>query len=763
MKPAISSNPIRTMAIALLLLICQVSFAAQIASVNVQTRDGESYPVASVMPHVNSQPGSAFSQETLTNDIKRLYDTGFFLDVAADVDQTADGEIELTFVVAPVPRVGEIDFTGNEEIKDKKLAKNLTFEEGDLYDPQTAAANAAAIQKTYADKGYEGTLIEVATSKMEGNRVRVVFQVDEKERAKIKSVRFVGNTIFTKRQLLKHMRTDPTLWSRLFPVGFYSEQELEIDKIRLENLYSREGYIDFEITEVRRKYTDDKDWVSLTFFFNEGLPYIVSSVEVEGNKLFGDAELKPAFDLERGMVYNPVFQSRDIDSIRNKYGPLGYVDLEVRARLDKDRDAHEVAVTYQIQEGEASTIRHLRITGNEITRDEVIRRELLLHPGDVADVRKLEASEKVVRNLNYFETVDLTVLSTEAGDEKDLHLQVQEKPTGQLMAGAGFSSEDALIGTLQVTQTNFDWRNWPTFRGDGQRMRLQLQLGTETNNFVASFTEPWWLDRRLRLDLRAYLTTRDEGEYDREQTGVGTSLAWRGAGGMRHQAGLRVERFDLTNFDTTASPQLAAEEGGYTVTALSYSISNDTRDRFIHPTRGSRWELSAEIQPEALGTYSNIYKLGLDATTYLSVLNPFIMRLRGEISVVDNLSGDDVAIFDRLFAGGTSTFRGFDRREVSPVDVNEDPLGGKSRMLGTVEVSYPFTETIWGSVFCDLGNVWPGAYDWDPTDINVSIGVGVQLELPVGPIRFDYGFPIVTQQDHLDDGGRLHFNIGYFF
>lgn len=747
------------------LVICLVSAAsaAEIAKVQARTPDGNTYPVTNISPHINSQAGDVFSQKKLTEDIQRLYKTGFFRDIAADVDQTPEGNTVITFIVEPVPRIAEISIKGNKRLKKKKLRSELTVKKGDLYDAQAVAASSTAMRQLYEEKSYYGTTVKTDIKKINEKQVNVIWEISEEPRTKLRNIEFVGNTIFSKRKLLKHIRTDPTFWSYIFPVGFFSEKELKIDRIRLQNLYARKGYLDFEISEIRRDYSKKGKWVSLTVFLNEGLPYVIDDVAVEGNQLFGDAEIKRKFELKEGLVYTPVLESQDIDAIREMYAPQGYIDLTVRPRLDKDPEKQLVDVTYIIEEGPAAQIRNVRITGNNITKDEVIRRELLLQPGDKADFRKIDASRSVLKNLNYFETVSITPLSTEVPAEKDLNVQVEEKRTGQLMAGAGFSSEDALIGTLQVTQTNFDLTDWPTFRGGGQRMRLQLQMGTEQSNALVSFTEPWWLDRRLRLNASAFTTTRNEEEYDRERTGISTSLAWRGIFNLRHEAGIQIQQVELTDFSDTVSQELADEEGTYDITALQYSISRDTRDRFIYPTQGSTWELSAELQPEILGTYSDIYSLGLDATTYLRLLSPFILRLRGELGVVDSISGEDVAIFDRLFAGGTSTFRGFDRREISPVDVNDDSLGGRSLLLGTVELTYPFTESVRGSIFCDMGNVWADAYDWDPADINVSVGFGLELQLPVGPIRLDYGIPVVTQQDHLSTSGRLHFNLGYYF
>lgn len=759
-------NPVKSFAVILSgLVICLTSAAsaADIAKVQAQTPSGNTYPLTNISPHINSQVGDVFSQQKLTEDIQRLYKTGFFRDIAADADQNPQGNIIITFIVEPVPRIAEIRIDGSKRLKKKKLVDELKVKKGDLYDAQAVAASSTAIRQLYEEKSYYGTTVRTDIKKINEKQVSVIWKISEQPRIKLRNVEFAGNTIFSKRQLLKNMGTDPTFWSYIFPVGFFSKKELKIDRIRLQNLYARKGYLDFEISEIRRDYSKNKKWVSLTIFLNEGLPYVIDDVAVEGNQLFGDAEIKREFELKEGLVYTPVLESQDIDAIREMYAPQGYIDLTVRPRLDKDPEKQLVDVTYVIEEGPAAEIRNVRITGNNITKDEVIRRELLLQPGDKADFRKIDASRSVLKNLNYFETVSITPLSTKVPDEKDLTVQVEEKRTGQFMAGAGFSSEDALIGTLQVTQTNFDLTDWPTFRGGGQRMRLQLQLGTEQSNALVSFTEPWWLDRRLRLNVSAFTTTRDEEEYDRERTGIGTSLAWRGIFDLRHEAGIQIQQVELTDFSNTVSQELADEEGTYDITALQYSISRDTRDRFIYPTQGSTWELSAELQPEILGTYSDIYSLGLDATTYLRLLSPFILRLRGEVGVVDSISGEEVAIFDRLFAGGASTFRGFDRREISPVDVNDESLGGRSLLLGTVELTYPFTESVRGSIFCDMGNVWADAYDWDPADINVSVGFGLELQLPVGPIRLDYGIPVVTQQDHLSTSGRLHFNLGYYF
>jgi outer membrane protein insertion porin family len=352
------------------------------------------------------------------------------------------------------------------------------------------------------------------------------------------------------------------------------------------------------------------------------------------------------------------------------------------------------------------------------------------------------------------------------------------------MVGGTFSSEDSVVGFVEVTQSNFDWRNWPSFRGGGQRMRLRAQLGSKTSSFLASFTEPWWLDRRLRLDLDLFMNTRYEDEYDETDTGFGMTVTRPWKPNWRQSFGLRIRHVSLDEFDDdlyanaayTAPDPLATDSRLLTdmeqndsvfANRFVYTMVRDTRNRpsVLFPTSGSRFSLSGELVTEVLGSYSNYYILNVDGTKYFPVFNKSVLKVRGRVGLADELSGDDIGVFDRFFAGGSGSIRGFDRREVGPVDDNsrQSPYGGRTMFLGSVELIRPFASWVHASVFSDFGNVWEDAYDVG-SGINASVGVGLRLQLPIGPINLAYGFPVVTDQDHLDgNGGRLHFNIGTSF
>jgi outer membrane protein insertion porin family len=317
-------------------------------------------------------------------------------------------------------------------------------------------------------------------------------------------------------------------------------------------------------------------------------------------------------------------------------------------------------------------------------------------------------------------------------------------------------------------------------------MRMRAQLGTEYTNFLISFTEPWWLDRRLRLDLEAFLTTRYEDSYDQTDTGLAMSVtrAWHTQ--WRQTFGIRLRQVSLDGFENELYPDttgtyvaphpLAApsdllldmmENDEVFANRFVYSMARDTRDRptMLFPTSGSRIEFGGELITRALGSYSDYYLLTAEGTKYFPVFKQSVLKMRAMVGLADEISGDDIGVFDRFFAGGPGSIRGFDRREVGPVDDEwrENPMGGKTMAIGSVELIRPLSSWAQVSVFTDFGNVWADAFEVSG-GINASVGVGLQLQLPVGPVSLAYGLPVMTDQEHLSgNGGKLHFSIGTSF
>ncbi|MCX7915518.1 MAG: outer membrane protein assembly factor BamA, partial [Verrucomicrobiae bacterium] len=440
-------------------------------------------------------------------------------------------------------------------------------------------------------------------------------------------------------------------------------------------------------------------------------------------------------------------------------------------------------LVYQIREGELTYIERIPIRGNTKTKSKVIRRELAVAPGDIYNTVKVDASVERLKNLGYFSKVEATPEPTTVPGRKDLVINVEEQRTGSVTFGAGFSSIDKLVGFVELTQGNFDLFNPPTFTGGGQKLRLRLQLGTERKDYVLSFTEPWFLDQRLALgvDLFRRENTYQSRYYAEDRLGGAVRLEKALNEFLRAELEYSLQNIEL-RVDPTASKELQSQDGERLRSALSLALVHDTRDSVFLTTRGNRTEFSVELVGGPWGGDVNVYKLNAKTTFYFPLFNGHVLQLLAAAGVVDafgSTSGsgptvteivkgvpvqrkvNDVPIFDRYFLGGANTLRGFKYRGVGPRDVLGEPIGGNTYCNATVEYTIPIVERVRGAIFFDIGNVWADAYEFS-TDFKANVGVGVRLNLPIGPLRLDYGHPVITD-DVSGRAGRFQFSVGYQF
>jgi len=389
-----------------------------------------------------------------------------------------------------------------------------------------------------------------------------------------------------------------------------------------------------------------------------------------------------------------------------------------------------------------------------------------------------------LRNLNYFSKVDTIPEPTQVPNRKDLVINVEEKQTGTVTFGAGFSSVDNLLGFVELTQGNFDLFNWPSFTGGGQHLSIRAQVGFKRQDYVLSFVEPWFLDQRLLFGFdafhheSAYLST----EFVEDRTGVDFRLEKALNEFLR--AGVQYGIQDITEkVSESASQELRSQDGTKLRSSVLATLVYDARDNVFLTTRGNRTELSAELVGGPVGGDSSIYKLNAKTTSYFPLFGGHVLELLGGAGVVDAFgqtkgSGptvdedtspflhlvkvDDVPIFDRYFLGGANTLRGFSFRKVGPKDVRGEPVGGNTYANATAEYTIPIIERIRGAVFFDVGEVEKDSYSFDLGDLKSDAGIGVRLNLPIGPIRLDYGYPIQSDKQ-TGRTGKIQFSVGYQF
>ena len=453
----------------------------------------------------------------------------------------------------------------------------------------------------------------------------------------------------------------------------------------------------------------------------------------------------------------------DAKAIADAYGSGGYVDLEI---IPQSSPGHggQIDLTYKIEEGQRSFVQRINITGNTRTRDKVIRREVLITPGDVYNTVRVETSKKRLENLGYFSKVEAYPVDTGIEGRKDLDIEVEEKRTGSLNFGAGFSTVDSLIGFVELIQTNFDITNWPSFTGGGQKFRLRLQGGTQRKDFDLSLTEPWFLDRPLALSGSAFYHEANylSSIYDQREYGFSIDVRKSLFAFVYGTLGYRLTEFDIFNVDPTASPLIQAEAGNSLKSQITGSLVYDRRDNPFLTRRGERVTLTTYIAGGFLGGNEQIYGFDMEGSKYFHLPWDTILVLNGEVAGVDNWgNGNHVRIYDRLFLGGSNNLRGFDFRDVGPRDVNGEPLGGKTLARGTVEFTFPIIVKARGALFYDTGFVNADAYDFSASHIASDVGFGLRLDLPIGPLRVDYGIPL--QKDGRSGSGKFNFNVGYQF
>ncbi len=521
--------------------------------------------------------------------------------------------------------------------------------------------------------------------------------------------------------------------------------------------------------------------IVVTVHLHEGSRYFAGTFSVEGNSVFSEKELRSVCSLKEGDPFDPFALERDRTAIYDKYGERGYIDAMVSVGRVPAAEPQVLDVVYSITENDQVRIGKIEITGNLITKDKVIRREIAVNPGEVFDMRRVRQSVQRLKNLNYFgdpanPAVEGVIAYDRPTDEegvRDLVFEVKEMPTGRLWFGGGVSSVYDVFGTFEITQSNFDWKRWrsPVLRGAGQKARLKALIGTERTDFIFSFTEPWLFDRRLALGFDIFRTDKrylsEERYYDQKNTGFDVSLFTSVAPATRAGLIYKLENVDI-DVSADASETIQREAGEKLMSSLTFRTIRDTTDSYLMPTRGMRAQADLQVAGGFLGSEEEFYKHEYRIAQYIPLYGKkHVLRLLGRIGFADEFGDSErVPIFERYFLGGPTTVRGFKYRKVGPKDVFGEPIGGNSSLLLSAEYEYPIYGPLRGAVFYDTGNVWVDSYEIDPSDLRAGTGVGLRINIPLMgrpiPINLDYGWPI-DRDEWTSKSGRFHFSMGFNF
>ena len=771
--------------LALALLLAALPATAQVAARVQKIEVKHIGPAAAsdelIKANIRVKVGDTYSRIGVDDDVRSLYGTGFFYNIRV-VEEPVEGGVKVTYVMQGKPRLDEIKFEGNKKYSESKLLKTISSKKGEPLDERKLFTDSQAIQKLYQKAGLQKTQVKYVLNINENaGRGSATFEITESPRVLIYDVIFEGATAFKTSKLAKVIETRKRWWlSWITGSGVLKDDVFEEDKDKLAEFYRNEGYIDFEIKEVKFEQVDAKRMTIRLVLF-EGSQYKVGTVQIKGNQIFPAEEILKGSPVEgrmkkpemtTGKIFTPRGLNHDIEAVRDFYGAKGYIDTRVSAQKTPNTETGNIDLVFQVEERDKSFIEKIEIKGNIKTKDRVIRRELAVSPGETFDMVSVTLSKERLQNLNFFEKVDTQPEPTDVPNRKNLVVAVDEKNTGNLSVGAGFSSVDNLVGFIEVTQGNFDLFKPPYFTGGGQKGRLRASYGARRQDYVATFIEPWFLDRKLALSVDAYhrLTSFESTLYDTAQTGgrIGLEKAL-GSDFLRGSISYTAERVGIKNVATNASPELMGEAGLQFVSKVGLGLAYDTRRGGLIPTGGQRTDLTTEIAGGPLGGDSSFYKVELRTSWYFpGFIEGHLLELGARGGGVENYGNStNVTIFNRFFLGGPRTLRGYRYYGVGPTDSFGESFGGNTYWMASAEYSIPIIDKLRFAAFYDIGKVYSSSWSLNPNGakgerlFNDDVGIGLRINIPnLGPLRFDYGFPL-TRDPRSSAGGKFNFDIGY--
>ena len=772
-----------------------------------------------ITSNIRVKVGDSYVRLAVDDDVRNLYLTGQFYNLRVTDEVTANGVV-LTYIVQGKPRLLEIKFTGNNKFDAAKLRKKLTSKIGEPLDERKLFTDCQEIQKLYQKSGYPGTKVTYIPSIDENaGRGSVTIAVTESPKIKITEVQFIGAQAFSERKLRGLLKTSRHwMFSWLTGSGVFKADEFDDDKEKLAQFYHEKGYIDFEIKDVEFAHPTAKTMV-VRFNIFEGSQYKVGAIKYTGNVLFTAADIAQAnrlahpgnalkkiklgpngLEMDVGDVFTPDGLNKDTAAIKDFYGAKGYIDVSPGSRnliVNKvpNTERGTMDLEFKIDEGQKAYIEKIEIRGNVKTKDRVIRRELSVAPGDVFDMVRVNNSKLRIEGLDYFAKVDARPEPTEVPNRKNLIVGVEEKQTGNMTLGAGFSSVDSLVGFAEIYQGNFDLFHPPTFTGAGQKFRLRVQYGTQRKDFETEFIEPWFLERKLNLDATIYYRELDylsPNNLFREtliggriglKRALGSDFLIGGIGYTLQQVGINFnDNVVVSPADPPGSipppppdghtrvPQtLLDERGNSIISKFDASITWDTRGPGFLPNKGQQTTLTAELAGP-FGGDKNYYRLELKSHWYFKGLaTGHVLEILGGTGVAESYgSTSQVPFYQRWYLGGLNSLRGFQFDDISPRENGSgsvEPIGGNTYWFGSIEYSIPIVERLRLAAFYDIGNVMSRSYSYDFSSYSDNWGIGLRLNLPLGgasgtPLRLDYGIPI--HHDAFSNGkARFQFSVGF--
>jgi outer membrane protein insertion porin family len=704
-----------------------------------------------VFSYLPVKVGDKLDDERAAAAIRALFATGFFKDVRLEMQNGV-----LIVLVSERPSIASVEINGVKDFPKDTLLDNLKsvgLTDGRVFDKSALDKAEQELKRQYVARGKYGVKVSTTVTELERNRVSVTFNVVEGETAKIRQINIIGNQVFNEKKLKDMMQLGTPTWiSWITKNDQYSKQKLSADLETLRSLYLDSGYLEFSIDSTQVSISPDKENIYITINLTEGAKYTVSDVKVSGpENILSHGDTRKLIKVKTGDVFSRKELTDSSKKIGDRLGEDGYAFANVNAVPEIDKEKHQVGFTFVVDPGARAYVRHIDITGNTRTRDDVIRREFRQMEGAWYSASKIQTSKQKVDRLDFFSEVNIETLPVPGtADQMDVSLSVKEKSTGDFSIGAGMSSNVGLVFTSSITQRNLF--------GTGNALTTQINTGKINKTYSVSFTNPYYTDDGISRGFDLY-----KRDLNSSYTAISPYMSSTVGGGVRF--GVPISDFESTHYGLSAEQtKLELTEAssvqmkdyvnvfGSTTSNLLASVgwSRDSRDSAIYTTAGTIQRAFMEVAMPI--TEQQFYKLTYQHQWFYPVSQNTTLMLNGEAGGVEGYGGKIVPFFKNFYAGGPGSVRGYRPFSLGPRDIFNNALGGTRRVIGNAELLFPMPgmndKSVRLSTFVDAGSVF-GSGMTAADGLRYSTGLAVTWISPMGPLKISVAAPLNKQPDDL--------------
>jgi len=747
------------------LALADNSDSAKISSIKIEGNKNVSALV--IYGHLEEKEKDPFSLRRLRLDIHNLFSMGDFKNVTVDAEPgDKPGLIALIFKVEERPVVKRIAFAGNKKWDAKKFSDDIKTALNKPFNQAVVNQDVEIIKKDYMDEGYSNAAVTFESkADTVNNTIDVTFKIAEGSQIKIGGIEVIGSEAFSAKKVAGQFKEN-------HEGDKYKPEMLDSDIKAVEDFYHDEGYLKAVVLDHKEKMSLEHKKVYITLTVKEGSKYTTGNIQFQGNILFEDEELAKALALKKGDVLRKKDLDDGLKKAKSLYADKGYIYSNITPNIQYDEDAKRADVSLVVTEGQIAYVQDIKIVGNYKTRDYVIRRELAIKAGDKFEANKIRYSCQNLYNLGFFDEVNPDVQPGDGPGKEVLVFRIKERKTGSISVGGGYSSVNGFIGNIKLEEANLF--------GKGQKVNLDLELGASRSSISIGFTEPWLFNTPTSFSVNLFDTTQifttavlnadgTNNFYTETQIGGSISIGRRLSRYWTVFGTYTLQNVDIYNVDqayqTIGSPQYI-QASDSTTSSITPRIVYDSRDNVFDPNTGWKHQFSVEFAGGPLGFDNSFIKLIQDSSHFEPMPLDFVFGEHVKVGVGQGywFAGrgySDLPVYEKFFAGGTDTIRGYNERTVGP------PNGGNALFVSNTELKHGIVGPLKGVLFFDAGNAWTSVWSLNESQVQFGAGLGVRLTIPgtIMAIRLDYGWPIASNLPitSAPPGGVLHFNLGNLF